>query len=139
VGQAARRLAAGSDVRVVTANGASRAARVLRDGNAAIVVTAPATAHALHTRSQLPLDHFGAVALGWPEYWAAEEAMTVLLSELPRDAQRVVLTSSVEATADLVERHLRRAASATASALPIDESTAAPRSVRTISAPWTGR
>ncbi len=139
VGQTAGRIAAGSGARVVTANGASRAARVLRDGTAALLVTSPATALALHTRSQLPIDHFGAVALGWPEHWAADEAMTVLLGEFPRDAQRVVLTSSVEATAELVERHLRRAVSVAAAGLTIDENTPAPKSVRTITTPWSGR
>ncbi len=139
IGQAAGRIAAGSSVKVVTANGAARAARALREDTATILVTSPATALALHTRSQLPVDRIAGIALAWPEHWAADEALTVLLNEISKDAQRVVLSSAADANAELVERHLRRAVTVEATGLAVDENTTAPRSVRTITTSWTGR
>lgn len=139
LGLATSRVAAGSGRRTVTAPGSSRAARLLRSGMVDVLVTSPATAVSLHTRSHLEIDRFDTVVLAWPEHWADDEAVTVLLNDLPRESQRVVLTSSSADVADLVERHLRRAATGTATPLEGGAEPAPPKSVRTVPATWAGR
>lgn len=113
-GQAARRLQSGTDLR--------------------IMVTTPATALALRTRSQLALDTIAAVVLAWPERWDDPEAIVALMTDMGRDTQRVMLTAAPARTAPLAERYAFKAlhVGPAGSAVP-----AGP--VRTMATPWSGR
>lgn len=138
LGHEVARLAARSGLRVVTATGPARAARRLAEDTVDLLVTSPATALALHTRSTLHIDRITSITLAWPEDWAADEALTVLLADLGREAQRLVLTGEPRAVVDLVERHVRRSltvgfAGATA------EAAGPPRAIRSFRVSWTGR
>ncbi len=138
VGREVARLAQGGDVRVVTANGPSRAARHLSSDTVDLLVTSPAVALSLHTRSALAIDRITALALAWPEDWHADEALTVLLGDLAKDSQRLVLTGDPRGIVELVERHARRSLTVSFSdsaALPGEP----PRSLRAFQTGWTGR
>src|SRR5690606_15527284 len=97
-----------ADLRLVSATGPARATRHLTADTVDILVTSPAVALGLHTRSALGIDRITAVVLAWPEDWDADEATTVLLGELARDAQRVLLTGDLIRVTRLVERHFHR-------------------------------
>lgn len=122
-------------LRAVTAVSAARAARTITAGALDVLITSPATALALHTRSSLAIDAITSITLAWPEDWDADEAITLLLGEIPREAQRLILTGHPGGVGDLVERHARRAlvVGFAADAVPPTE---APRSIRTLTATW---
>ena len=102
-------LAVDTPIRIEAARGPSRAARRLKADALDVLVASPETALTLLTRSSLAGDRFTAILFAWPEDWDADEAITVLLQDLPKDVQRVVLTSRVDAVEALVERFARRA------------------------------
>ena len=131
-------LARGAGLRLVTATGPARASRHLAAGTVDILVTSPAVALGLHTRSALAIDAITSLTLAWPEDWDAEEAVTLLLADLPKEAERLLLTSDLTRAATLIERHVRRSL-VVGHAPPTEEITAAPRSVRTLATPWGGR
>ncbi len=131
-------LAAATELRVVTATGPARAARHLAADTVDLLITSPATALALHTKSALAIDRITAVAMAWPEDWSAEEALTVLLAELPKTAQRLVLTGEPRKVVELVERHVRRSLTVGFGDATTAEAEA-PRSLRTFSVSWPGR
>ncbi|MBS1241067.1 MAG: DbpA RNA-binding domain protein [Gemmatimonadetes bacterium] len=85
------------------------ARRLGQDPAPGLVITAPATAMDLHRRSLLPGASIRAVLIAWPELWEDREMLTLLLQDVPRDTQRVVLTSAPGQVADLLERHVWRA------------------------------
>lgn len=128
---------AGGDagLRVQVAHGTARATRRLRDDAVDLLITTPETAQALQRRSALRTDALAAVLLAWPEGWEDEEAVTPLMQDLGREAQRIVLTSAPERGAALVERYARRALTLGGAAL--EGATAGP--VRTVSVPWGRR
>ena len=90
------------------ARGTSRATRRLRDGTIDLLISTPETAAALQRRSALHGEGVTAVVLAWPEMWDDEDAASPLMQDL-KDAQRLVMTSSPERAAGLVERYARRA------------------------------
>lgn len=139
LGQLLNELAGPIDLRVVVARGPGRAARHLAEGNVDVLVASPAVALALHTRSALAIDSITSITLAWPEDWDADEATTVLLGELSRDAQRVLLASDLTRVISLVERHIRRSLVVGYPALATESQPAPPRSVRTLASPWSGR
>ena len=140
MGLVLNRLSAGSAVRVVTATGPARASRQISEGEVDLLVTSPATALTLHTRSALEIEKLTSVTLAWPETWASDEALTVLLGELGRESQRLVLTSSTLKVTELVQRHVRRSLTVEyPDAADSDSELAEPRSVRTLTTGWTGR
>jgi hypothetical protein len=131
-------LAAAAGLRLVSATGPARAARHLAAGTVDLLVTSPAVALGLHTRSALAIDSITSVTLAWPQDWDADEAVTLLLADLPKEAQRLVLTSNLTAAADLIERHVRR--SLVVGFPPaVGQGSEPPRSVRTLTTPWSGR
>jgi len=107
-----------------------------------VLIASPESALARHGRSALHPDTFRAVVFAWPEQWVADEAVTALLQDIPKDAQRLVLTARrdlLEGTDSVVERYARKAlvvAPATAAAPP-DAPPA--MSVRTVATSWAGR
>lgn len=131
-------LAKGAGLRLVSATGPARAARHLAAGTVDLLVTSPAVALGLHTRSALAIDAITSVTLAWPEDWDADEAVTLLLADLPKEAERVLFSSDLARAAGLIERHVRRSL-VVSYAPPTAEVRAAPKSIRTFATPWGGR
>lgn len=106
------RLTQDTALRIEAARGPARAARRLRTDAVDVLIGAPDTILALHTRSALAPDRVTAIVLAWPESWDDEEAVSLLLQDLPKEAQRIVLTA-LPAPADpantLIERYARKA------------------------------
>ncbi|MEO5799910.1 MAG: DbpA RNA binding domain-containing protein [Gemmatimonadales bacterium] len=133
-------LAEGSALRIEAASGAARAARRLKADAVDVLVASPDTALTLHTRSALGVDRIAAIVFAWPEDWDADEAIAVLLQDLPKDAQRVVLTARaerLEGSDGLVERYARRALVVGAPAADANPTPAGP--VRTVPSSWSNR
>ncbi len=101
-----------TSLRVEAARGPARATRRLRTDAVDVLIGAPDTILALHTRSALAPDRVTAIVLAWPESWDDEEAVSLLLQDLPKEAQRVVLTAIPEEgdpANTLIERYARKA------------------------------
>lgn len=133
-------LAEGTGLRVEAATGPSRAARRLKADAVDILIASPDTALTLHTRSALGVDRIAAIVFAWPEDWDADEAIAVLLQDLPKDAQRVVLSGRadhLEGSDGVVERYARRALIVSAGAGHEDLTPAGP--VRTVATAWSNR
>jgi hypothetical protein len=96
-------------LRVQVAHGTARATRRLRDHAIDLLVATPETAVVLQRRSALRAETLAGVILAWPELWEDEDALSPLMQDLEREAQRIVLTSRPERTEGLVERYARRA------------------------------
>ncbi len=131
-------LTADAGLSVLASHRPGRAARRLR-GDAAVdlLVTTPATALALHGRSALRPEALSSVLLAWPEGWEDEPGFAALMQDLPKDAQRIVVTGAADRAADMVERYARRAL--TVSAPGLDGTVGPAGSVRTVSVPWNRR
>ncbi len=102
-------LAAGTGLRVAGAHAPGRLARLIKSDAVDLAFAAPETVHELVRRATLKMDQVSAILLVWPEAWAGAELLAALLSDLPRDTQRIVVTADPAATAALVERHCWRA------------------------------
>jgi len=124
--------------RVFVAGTLARAVRHLRAGAADVLVASPAQARHLVERSVLKPDALGVVILAWPEAWGGAEALTVLMHDLSKDAQRIVCTAAPDRAADVIERYARKAL---AVGFPPAETPPAPPvgPVRTVSVPWHRR
>ena len=128
----------GSGLRVEAAQGAARAGRRLRAGEVNLLIAAPATALELHRRSTLEADRLAAVLLAWPESWEEGEALTLLMADVGKDAQRILLVESLERAGELIERYARRAL--TVGAPPAETPAPAPAGpVRVAGVPWERR
>ncbi|MBA3258435.1 MAG: hypothetical protein H0T68_03080, partial [Gemmatimonadales bacterium] len=108
-GGQAHALATETGLRIQVAHGTARALRRLQSEGVDLLVTTPDTALALHRRSALGLDAIVGVLLAWPECWEDEASLAPLMQDLPKDAQRIVVTAAPARAADLVERYARRA------------------------------
>lgn len=133
-GAAVADLAEGSGLRIIAARGAARAARLLREGAADVLVAGPDTILTLQARSALPLGSLAALALVWPEQWASDEILSPLMQDLPKDTQRLIIGTEASTVASLGERFARRAVTA---GPPPAAATAGP--VRTVSVSWERR
>ena len=111
MGNAIEAVSEGQPVRIAVAGEQRDPAR--RTASAHVLIASPASALELHTRSALKADEFIAVLFAWPESWNDDEAITALLQDIPRDAQRVVLSTRRDADGadSLVERYARKALS----------------------------
>lgn len=136
-------ISVGTHWRIEAARGPARAARRIRADDVDVLIAAPETALTLLTRSALGPDAVTTIVMAWPEDWDADEAVTVLLQDLPKDAQRIVLTARPEHAAALVERYARRAlifGTPSANLAAPSPALAAPRdSARTLATSWPGR
>lgn len=101
-------VARGAGLRIEVALGPARAARRLRAGEVDLLLADPGTALALHRRSALGPETLATVVLAWPESWEGE-ALTEIMADVPRDTQRIILTGSAQASAEVIERYARRA------------------------------
>ena len=107
-----------------------------------VLIASPESALDRHARSALHPESFRAILFAWPEQWHADDAVTALLQDIPKDAQRIVLTTQpdqLDGPGGLVERYARRALVLAAPAS--EPGTNAPRatSVRTAATSWAGR
>jgi ATP-dependent RNA helicase DeaD len=127
-------VAVAGGLRVQVAQGTARAMRRLKAGEIDLLVTSPETALALHQRSALAPDSTGAVFLAWPETWESPESLTPIMQDLPKDAQRIVVTASPDGAAALVERYARRALTVGLAPPPVPQGP-----VRTVGVPWERR
>lgn len=99
-------------LRVLAATEARRASRIQRAASAPVVVGPPAVLVEMLASTVLKLDAIRAVVLAWVDDLdgAATRALETLMSELPKDAARIVLASAATpAVEQLVERYARRA------------------------------
>jgi len=95
--------------RIAAAGNLARAVRRLRAGEADLLVATPAQACQLVERLALKPDQLATVVLAFPEAWGGAEALAVLMHDLSKDAQRIVLTADAAASAEVVERYARKA------------------------------
>lgn len=102
-------VAEGRGLRVQVARGEARATRRLRAEPFDLLVASPEAALALLRRSLLKIGSVAAVVLAWPERLDDGDTLTHLMNDLPKDAQRVLVTALPEQAADLVERYARKA------------------------------
>ena len=137
-GALAHALARDLPLRIQAAHGEARALRRLRARELDLLIVAPETALALVRRSALKLDELGAIMVAWPESLNADDVLTTLMQDVPREAQRIICTAAVEQLTDLVDRYARKAM--TVGALPADTAPPAPAGpVRTVSVAWDQR
>jgi ATP-dependent RNA helicase DeaD len=139
-GALVHRLARELPLRVQVAHGESRALRRLRDGSLDLLVADPGTALSLLRRSALKADRVGGVLIAGPERFESADSLTELMHEVPKEAQRIVVTSDAARTADLIERYARKALTVTMpGAATAPDEVAASRTVRTAFVPWGRR
>ena len=135
------KLSEDTSLRIEAARGPARAARRLRSDAVDVLIGTPDTILALHTRSVLAPERVTAIVLAWPESWDDEEAVSLLLQDLPKESQRIVLTA-IPAQGDpantLIERYARKALHFGGAELPgsVPPPVAA---VRTLASSWHGR
>jgi hypothetical protein len=116
--------------------GSRQAERRFRSGEgASLTIASPATAVALRQHSLIQPETIGAVVIAWPELWEDPGALTIALQEIPKEAQRVILTSDPGAIAAVIERHAWRAMTVGYSAPAAPSATP----VQTVSVPWAQR
>jgi ATP-dependent RNA helicase DeaD len=116
---AAVRLAANRAVGIIAATSAARTARLLKLLPAHVVIGDPNTILELVRGSSLKLSSVKGVAFAWADAILAEpgldEAITMLLGDIPKDSARTIATTEVTpAVESLVERYARRARRVTA-------------------------
>nr|MBA3658983.1 DbpA RNA binding domain-containing protein [Gemmatimonadales bacterium] len=131
-------LSAGRGLRVQVAYGAARALRRLRANDVDLLIADADTALTLLRRSALKVEGLAALVLAWPERWADDEALAPLMQDLPKDTQRLVLTTGGDQALAVVERYARKALSV--GGLPTGSAPPLPTGpVRTVSVPWERR
>jgi len=127
----------GSALRPLLALGPGQASRRFHADHSLppnLLVLSPATALDLRKRSLLTSEAISSVLLAWPEQWDDDAYLVEIMSELDREAQRIVLTSAPEETRSIVERYAWRSMSVEAGggSTPLGP-------VRTVSVPWGRR
>jgi ATP-dependent RNA helicase DeaD len=105
----AHALSRASALRLQTAHGTARAARRLRSESLDLLVASPAATGALLHRGALKATALTAVVIAGPERWDSIEALEALMGDLPRESQRIIISSEPEIAARLTERYARRA------------------------------
>ncbi|HEU4588231.1 MAG TPA: DbpA RNA binding domain-containing protein [Gemmatimonadales bacterium] len=137
-GALATSLGRSSGLRIQVARGASRASRRLRSDALDLLVAGPDAAAELLSRSALKPDQLAVLVLAWPDRWAEDDLVAGLMQDLPKDAQRVVLTDNPAHVTELSERFARKAM--TVGAPPADSEEPEPVGpVRTVGAAWARR
>ncbi len=137
-GTLAHGLSRASTLRVQTAHGVARAARKLRSESLDLLVASPAATSALLHRGALKAGVLSTVVIAGPERWDSLDALESLMGDLPKDTQRIIVSSEPEIAAPLSERYARRAL--TVGAPPAESgSPARAGPVRTVSVPWERR
>lgn len=94
--------------RVAGAHTAARLTRLLHASDLSLLFASPDTAHELVRRSALKLDSLLGLLLLWPEAYG-EELLALLLQDVPKETQRIVVTADPQGSASLIERYCWRA------------------------------
>jgi ATP-dependent RNA helicase DeaD len=137
-GGLAHALAEGTGLRIEVAATPARALRRLRADALDLLVTSLDTAAALIAQSALKAERLALVLLAQPEAYAEHPSLAVLMQEIPKTAQRVIVTAEPAQAAGLVERYARRAL--VVGAPPAEAAPEPPAgSVRTVGVPWSRR
>lgn len=125
-----------TDLRWHAARGEARAMRLLRADQLQLLLLTPESALALVRRSALKLDSISCTSLLWPER-LADDVLDLLLQDLPKDSQRVIVSSRGDVASALAERYARKAVTAgpLASAAPVSAS----GPIRVATTPWGSR
>lgn len=108
--------------------------RVRALAGSATLITTPEGAMDLLGASALDAGRVQGVLIAWPETWTDRDLLSAILQDVPREAQRIIVTAHPSAVADLVERHAWRAMTAG----PTD-ATAAAGPVHTLAVSWERR
>jgi ATP-dependent RNA helicase DeaD len=126
----------GGDIRWHAARGEARAMRLLRAGQLQLLLLTPESALALVRRSALKLEAVTCTALLWPERLSAD-VLDLLLQDLPKDSQRVIVSARSDLASALAERYARKAVTAgpLAGAAPVSAS----GPIRVAATPWSSR
>lgn len=137
-GGLAQLLAHDSGVGIQAAHGTARALRRLRADSLDLLIAPLDTALALARRSALKVEDLAVLLLAWPEQYAEEDALTTLMQDFPRDAQRIIYTAATTSVNDVVERYARKALTVGA---PVGDAPAPTPvgPVRTVSVSWSRR
>ena len=113
VAAAAVKVVEGRDVTILAATAPKRAARLLRARPAQVVAGSPESLLELVRAAVLKLDTVRTVCIAWADELLAKEALAALetlMTEVPKDAARTVVTAEVVPAVDeLLERYARRA------------------------------
>jgi hypothetical protein len=105
----AARVAHGSGLHVSGAHAPGRLTRLIKSDAVQLVFASPETVHELVRRAALKMDEVSAVLLLWPETWSGAELLGTLLQDVPKDTQRILVTSDAAASAAVIERYCWRA------------------------------
>lgn len=99
--------AAPAELRAHAVTGLARTAALLKEGRVGVLAGAPSDLAALVARAALKLETIDTVVLAWPESFATEPALEILLAETS-SAGRVVLSWNPPALSQFLERYARR-------------------------------
>jgi hypothetical protein len=137
-GTIAHLLSRASALRVQTAHGAARAARRLRSESLDLLVASPLATSALLHRGALKGAGLTAVVIAGPERWDGMEALEALMGDVPKESQRIMISSDHAMAAQIGERYARRAL--TVGAPPPESRPPTPVGpVRTVGVAWERR
>ena len=100
----------GTNGLVAYARTPARLAKLLGVPELRLILTAPDTAHELLRRAALRPAELEGVLLLWPEGWDGDALAGEVLQEVPKEAQRIVVSADPAGSAALIERYCWRAA-----------------------------
>ena len=113
IGAAAVKVIGERDLQIVAATSSARAARLLKIRPAQIVTGTPSTIVELLRSAAIKLDTVRAVCIAWADELLTRgdaPALETLMTEVPKDSARTVVTSELSAAVEeIVERYARRA------------------------------
>jgi ATP-dependent RNA helicase DeaD len=137
-GALAHALSRASALRVQTAHGVARASRRLKSDALDLVIASPAATAGLLERGALKASTLNAVVMAGPDRWAGTGVLDALMSDSPRESQRIVIAADPAVAAELRERYARRAL--TVGAPPADAPPPVPIGpVRVVGVAWERR
>jgi ATP-dependent RNA helicase DeaD len=127
----------GSGIHWHAARGEARALRLLRADQIQLLLLTPESALALVRRSALKLESVTSIALLWPERLPTD-VLDLLMQDLPKDSQRIIVSCRPDLAAAMGERHARKAL--TAGPLAHADALHAPSGpIRVAATPWGSR
>ncbi|HLB53724.1 MAG TPA: DbpA RNA binding domain-containing protein [Gemmatimonadales bacterium] len=107
----AEQLRGGRPIRIAGAQTPARLTGLLRSGEASLFVSSPASALELVRRATLKMERLTGLLVLWPEAWgeSRNDLLAALFQDLPRETQRVIVTTDPKAGAEVIEHHGWRA------------------------------
>jgi hypothetical protein len=135
------RMTGPAGIELIPVTSARRASRLMAGRPVLAIAGSPTDIRDLVRGSNLKLDSVKSVVLAWADEILAGneddiEALEAVMSELPKDAARIVVTSKSEGRVNaFAERYLRRAIRE----VPADEGETAPVALQFVTVPATGR